>query len=114
MGPRCLCRGEAGMGHWGRGANDRGGHGSSCVHRIMLFCSAAFSLGFRKGTDLGSACWLLLGSAMDRGARVDVKRVWGAGGVVLMAARAWVLVPSPHHVLLPSCLLPGLQEGQGL
>ena len=24
------------------------------------------------------------------------------------------LVPSPHHVLLLWCLLPGLQEGQGL
>ena len=31
-----------------------------------------------------------------------------------MAAGAWVLVPSPHHVLLLWCLLPGPQEGQEL
>ena len=50
-----------------------------------------------------------------RGARVEVSRVWCVGGVVPMAAgREWVLVPSLQHVLLLRCLLPGLQEGQGL
>ena len=43
-----------------------------------------------------------------RGARVDVRRMWGVGVVVPMAAGG---MPSPHHVLLLCCLLPGLQEG---
>ena len=38
--------------------------------------------------------------------------MWRVGGVVPMAAGAWVFVPSPHHVLLLCCLLQGLQEGK--
>ena len=37
-------------------------------------------------TGFGAGCWLLLGSAMGRGARVEVRRVWGVGSVVPMAA----------------------------
>ena len=36
--------------------------------------------------DSGAGCWLLLGSAMGRSARVEVRPVWGVGGVVPMAA----------------------------
>ena len=64
MGPRCACRGEAGMGRLGRGANSRGGHGSSCLYRIMFFCSAVFCKGFKGGKGFGSGCRLLLGGAM--------------------------------------------------
>ena len=64
MGPRCACSGEAGMGHWGRGANGRGGRGSSCLHRIVFFCSGVFCKGFKRGKGFGSGCWLPLGSAM--------------------------------------------------
>ena len=48
----------------GRGANGRGGHGPSCLHRIMFFCPCVFFKGFRRGKDFRSACWLLLGSVM--------------------------------------------------
>ena len=64
MGPRCACRGEAGVVRGGRGANGRGGHGSSCLHRIMFFCSGVFCQGFRRGKDFRSGCWLPFGSAM--------------------------------------------------
>jgi len=64
MRPRCACRREAGVWRGGRGANGCGGHGSSCRHRIMFFCSAVFCKGFRSGKSFGSGCRLLLGSAM--------------------------------------------------
>ena len=40
------------------------GHGPSCLHRIVFFCSAVFCKGLRRGKDFGPGCWLLLGSAM--------------------------------------------------
>ena len=64
MGPRCACRGEAGVVRGGRGANGRGGHGSSCLHRIMFFCSGVFCQGLRRGKGFRSGCRLLLGSTM--------------------------------------------------
>ena len=64
MGPRYECRGEAGVVRGGRGANGRGGHGSSCLDRIMFFCSGVFCQGFRRGKGFRSGCWLPLGSAM--------------------------------------------------
>ena len=53
--------------------------------------------GGTNGVGLRRSLWLEVGSAWCQ---------WPRG--------AWVLVPSPHHVLLLWCLLPGLQEGQGL
>ena len=41
-----------------------GGHGSSCLHRIMPFRSPVFCKGLRYGRGLGSGCWLLLESAI--------------------------------------------------
>ena len=64
MGPRCACRREAGVGRVGRGVNGRGGHGSSCLHRIMFFCSAVFCKCLGRGRGFGSGCWLFLGDTM--------------------------------------------------
>ena len=52
MGPRCACRGQAGVGRRGRGAHGHWGHGSSCLHRIMFFCSAVFCKGLKRGKRL--------------------------------------------------------------
>jgi len=77
----------------------------------------------KKGESAGAVDWRLWrGQGREkgkvpwgRGARVEVRRVWGIGGVVPLAARGlWVLMPSPHHVLLLCCLLQGLQVWQGL
>ena len=64
MGPRCACRGEAGVGRGGRVTNCRGGHGSSCLDHIMFFCSGVFYQGFRMGKGFGWGYLLLLGGAM--------------------------------------------------
>ena len=56
-----------------------------------------FAGGGANELELRRSLWLEAGSAWCQ---------WPRG--------AWVLVPSPHHVLLLWCLLPGLQEGQGL
>ena len=53
--------------------------------------------GGANGLELRRSLWLEVGSAWCQ---------WPRG--------AWALVPSPHHVLLLWCLLPGPQEGQGL
>ena len=115
MGPRCACRGEAGAVRGGRGASGRGGHGSSCLRRIMHFCSGVFCQGIRGSKGFRSGCWLPLGSAMRprcacRGEASVVRGGRGANG----RGGAWVLVPSPHHVLSLCCLLQGPQVEQGL
>jgi hypothetical protein len=87
MGPRCACRGEAGMGRRGRGANGRGGgmgpHAftASCSFALLSFARAS---GGARASDWGTGCpW---GVPWGRGARVEVRRVWGVGGVLPMAA----------------------------
>jgi hypothetical protein len=65
----------------------------------------------RECTGFGAGCWLLLGCAM--GPRSTCRREAGVAWCQWPRG-AWVLVPSPHHVLLPRFFLPGLQEGQGL
>ena len=62
----------------GRGAYSLGGRGSSCLHRIKIFCSAVFCKGFRRGKGFGSGCWLFLGSAMGPrcACRGEVVVVW--------------------------------------
>ena len=64
MGPRCACRGEAGVGRGGRGSDCPGRRVFSCLHRIMSFCCGVLIMGLRRGKGVGSNCWLLLGSAM--------------------------------------------------
>ena len=56
-----------------------------------------FAGGGANELELRRSLWLEVGSAWCQ---------WPRG--------AWVLVPSPHHVTLLWCLLPVLQEGQGL
>ena len=92
MRPRCACRGEAGVGRGGRGANGRGGHGPSCLHRIMFLCSAVFARasGGTRASDRAAGCpW---GVPWGRGARVEVRRVWGISGGLPLAAG----VMGPH------------------
>ena len=48
----------------GRGTGCLGGHGSSCLNRIIFFCSAVFCKGLKRGKSFKSSCWLLLGGAM--------------------------------------------------
>ena len=72
MGPRCACRGEAGVGRGGRGANGRGGRESSCLHRIMSFCSAVFCQGLGRGQGLRIGLLVALGEC--HGAEVRVSR----------------------------------------
>ena len=74
------------MGRGGRGANGRGGHGSSCLRRIVFFCSCVFCQVFRSGKSFRSGCRLPLGGARGQGARLEVRRLLGVGGVVPMAA----------------------------
>ena len=78
------------MGHWGRVANGRGGHGSSYLHRIMFFCSTVFCRGFRMGKGFGPSyyriCSCSWGVPWGRGARVEVRRELGIGGVLPLAA----------------------------
>ena len=63
-----------------------GGHGSSCLRRIMFFCSDVFCQEFRRGKGFRSGCWLPVGVPWGRGARVEVGQVWFVGGVVPMTA----------------------------
>ena len=76
----------------------------------------AFDPRTREYTGFGAGCWLLLGSAMGprcacRGEAGVLRGERGANG---RGGGAWVFVPSPHHVLLPCCLLQGPQEGKRL
>ena len=92
-------------------AGDMGPHAftASC----FLLCCLLQGLQEGQGLqiDLLVCPW---GVPWGRGARVEVGRVWRVGGVLLMAAGVWVLMPSPQHVLLLLCLLQGLQNEQGL
>jgi hypothetical protein len=87
MGPRCACRGEAGVGRRGRGANGRGGawvpiaFAASCSFALVSF---ARSSGEAWALDRAAGCpW---GVPWGRGARVEVRRVWFVGGAAPMAA----------------------------
>ena len=83
---------------------------ASWYFALVSFASASVR---SRASDRAAGCpW---GVPWGRGARVEVRRVWWLGGVVPMAAgEALALVPSPHRVLLLWCLLPVLQEEQGL
>jgi hypothetical protein len=72
MGTRCACRGEAGVVRGGRVANGRGGHGPSCLRRIMCFCPGVFCQGFRWGKGLQIE--LLIALCECHGAEVRVSR----------------------------------------
>jgi hypothetical protein len=72
MGPRCACRGEAGVVRGGRGANGRGGHGSlvpSPHHFLLLWC---LLLGLQEGQGLQIGLLVALGGC--HGAEVRVSR----------------------------------------
>ena len=83
---------------------------ASSFFALLSFARASEGAG---ASDRAAGCsW---GVPWGRGARVEVRRVWGVEGVVPMTTGgAWVFVLSAHHVLLLCCLLQGLQEGQGL
>ena len=82
---------------------------ASCSFALPSFATAS---GGARASDRAAGCsW---GVPWGRGARVEVRRLWGVGGVVPMAPGAWVVVPSAHHVLLLCCLLQGPQVWQGL
>ena len=72
MGPRCACRGEAGVVRGGRGANGRGGHGSlvPSPHHVLLLCCLL------QGPQVWQGLWIgLLDSLGERhGAEVRVLR----------------------------------------
>ena len=52
--------------------NGRGGHGSSCLRRIMCFCPGVFCQGFRRGK--GHQIELLIALCECHGAEVRVSR----------------------------------------
>jgi len=93
-----------------------GGRGSSCLHRIVFFCSAVFCKGLWcrawASVRAGGCPW---GMPWGRAARVRARRVWGVGGVVPMAAGGMSPSRLRRIVFISSgCLLQGLQEEQGL
>ena len=72
MGPRCACRGEAGVGRGGRGAYSLGGRGSSCLHRIKFFRPVVFCKGFKRGQGLRIGLPVALGEC--HGAEMRLSR----------------------------------------
>ena len=61
--------------------------------------------------------WLLVALGERYGAEVRVLRcvrVLGVGAWCQWPRGAWIILPSPHHVLLLCCLLQGPQVGQEL
>ena len=94
MGPRCACRGEAGVVRGGRGANGRGGHGSSCLHRIFFFALVSFA------RASGGA------RALDRAAGCS----WGVpwGGCVVLRRRHRLLMKTWTRRKWTLCALRGL------
>ena len=91
-----------------------GGMGLRAFTAPCFFAQLSFARGPEGARALDRAASCPWGVPWGRGARVEVRRVWCVGGVVPWPRGAWVLVPSPHHVLLLWCLLLGLQEEQGL
>ena len=82
---------------------------ASCSFVLLSFARAS---GMTGALDRDAGCsW---GAPWGRGARVEVWRPWGVGGVVPMAAGGVGLCPSAHHVLLLCCLLQGPQVRQEL
>ena len=104
-------------GLWAMRGSKRSHSGGCQVRPLTPSCS--FSLqsiarALEEAGALGRAAGCSWGLPWGRGARVEVRRVWGVGGVVPIAVGAWVFVPSPHHVLLLCCLLPAHQNKKGL
>ena len=91
-----------------------GGMGPRAFAASCAFALVSFARGSRGERYSNRAAGCPWGSPWGRGARVEVRRVVAWGAWCQWPRGAWVLVPSPHHVLLLWCLLPGLQEGQGL
>ena len=79
-------------------------------HAFTASCSFAL-LSLARASGMRGASGRAVGCSWGApGAEVRVSRLGGCGAW----GAAWVLVPSPHHVLLLWCLLPGAQEGQVL
>ena len=82
---------------------------ASCYFALVSFARA---LGGAGASDRAAGCsWR---APWSRGARVDVRRVWGVGGVVPMAAGGMGPRAFAASYFLLWCLLPVLEKGRGL
>ena len=77
------------------GGMGRRAFSASCSFALLSFARASEGAG--ASNQAVGCSW---GVPWGRDARVDVRRVWGVGGVVPVAAGgAWVFAPSLHHFL---------------
>ena len=92
-----------------------GGIGPRALSASSSFALLSFARASGGAGALGQTADCSWGVSWGRGSHVEVRRLWGVGGVVPMTVGgAWVFLPSPHHVLLLFCLLQGPQKRKGL